>query len=335
MISFILIVFSLSLILYAVFAGADFGAGMIEYFAHRNRRIEDEKLISHAMAPVWEANHVWIILSVVILFTAFPAAFSEIVTIFHLPLLLMLIGIILRGCAFTFRHYDPFYDGNQQLYSRIFIFSSFLTPLAQGLVVGGCMLGRIPPGATDFVDVYILPWCNVFCLCVGIFLSTLYFFLAAVFLIGETKDPATQDRFRRRSVSGLLAVLLSTTLVFGSAENSGFHLYLLYSSGFPFLGVLLAAVTLIWFLHLLAIKKIYFLRVPAALFVGIVVGTWFLAAFPFAIGGHPYAFRSLNLLAGTAPEATLRQLTIALIVGTLLIFPSLGYLLYVFKHPRA
>ena len=93
-----------SLLLYSLFAGADFGAGILEWFTGKNHRKEQQELITHAMGPVWEANHVWIILAVVILFNGFPRAYSQLSISFHIPLTIMLMGIILRGCAFTFRH---------------------------------------------------------------------------------------------------------------------------------------------------------------------------------------------------------------------------------------
>ena len=334
MIDFLIWIFALALVLYTTLAGADFGAGMIEFFARLENREEEEEVISHALAPVWEANHVWIILALVILFSAFPVAFSELVTVFHIPLLLMLFGIILRGCAFTFRHYDPYYDGSQRLYAQTFILSSFLTPLAQGLVVGGCMLGQLSPNRVSFAAVYILPWCNLFCFSVGLFLGSLYFFLAAVFLIGETKEQRLQLRFQRRARGGAYALFSSSALVFLLAERAGLDLFTIYSAALPCFGLICSGI--FFFLVWLFIRdgRFQLARFFAAAVSATIVGTWFSVSYPFIMGGHPGALTSLSLLDSPAPPATLRELIRALFVGALFIFPSLGYLFFVFKNPR-
>src|SRR4029453_6983829 len=102
MLTFIVIILGTSFLLYALLGGADFGAGIVEAFAGRR----GELTISKAIAPVWEANHVWLILAVVILFTGFPAVYASLSWVLHIPLMIVLLGIIMRGTAFTFRHYD-------------------------------------------------------------------------------------------------------------------------------------------------------------------------------------------------------------------------------------
>src|SRR5687768_5964304 len=106
MLILVIIILGISFILYTLLGGADFGAGIIETFAGK----KGEGTISKAIAPVWEANHVWLILAVVILFTAFPRVYSSLSLVLHIPLMLVLLGIILRGTAFTFRHYDVIDD---------------------------------------------------------------------------------------------------------------------------------------------------------------------------------------------------------------------------------
>jgi hypothetical protein len=107
-----------SLTFYALLAGADYGGGVWDLFARGSRANEQRALIAHAIGPIWEANHVWLILVVVILFTAFPPAFATITTALHIPLTLLLIGIVLRGSAFTFRTYDSQRDNVQRRWSR-------------------------------------------------------------------------------------------------------------------------------------------------------------------------------------------------------------------------
>ena len=109
-----------SLIFYALLAGADYGGGVWDLFAFGTRAKQRRELIAKAISPVWEANHVWLILVIVILFTAFPLAFATVATALHIPLTLMLIGIVLRGTAFTFRTYDSKRDNVQRRWSLLF-----------------------------------------------------------------------------------------------------------------------------------------------------------------------------------------------------------------------
>src|SRR5882672_5505822 len=95
-----------SLILYALMGGADFGGGLWDFFANGPRAQRQRRLISDAIAPIWEANHVWLILVIVLLFTAYPRAFAVMMTALHVPLTAMLVGIVCRGSAFIFRKYD-------------------------------------------------------------------------------------------------------------------------------------------------------------------------------------------------------------------------------------
>src|SRR5579871_1609836 len=124
-----------SLIFYGVLAGADFGVGILEIFFR-----DDERLISQAMAPVWEANHVWLILALVILFTGFPPAFAQFSIYYHIPLIFLMMAIVMRGCAFTFRHYDVVPDGAQAYYAWVFRASSLLATFVLGLIAGAIFI---------------------------------------------------------------------------------------------------------------------------------------------------------------------------------------------------
>src|SRR5205085_8101114 len=139
MLTAIIIILGGSFLLYTLLGGADFGAGIVEAFAGRR----EEVTISRAMAPVWEANHVWLILAVVILFTGFPTIYSSLSLVLHIPLMLVLLGIIIRGTAFTFRHYDIASDRPHKYFTILFRISSFITLLFLGMVLGAMILGRI------------------------------------------------------------------------------------------------------------------------------------------------------------------------------------------------
>jgi len=118
----------LSVCLYVILGGADFGAGIVELMTKKKNRKYTEKIMYESIAPVWEANHMWLIIAIVILFVGFPEIYTTLSTYLHIPLVLMLVGIIARGTAFTFRHYDAVEDRWQVIYTQIFYYASLLTP---------------------------------------------------------------------------------------------------------------------------------------------------------------------------------------------------------------
>jgi cytochrome d ubiquinol oxidase subunit II len=159
---------------YVLFGGADYGGGVWDLLAAGPRREKQRALIAHTIGPIWEANHVWLILIVVLLFTCFPPAFAAIMTVLHIPITLLLIGIVLRGSAFTFRAYDATHSAVQERWGMIFAIASVLAPLLLGVIVGAIAsdgVGTVyanpyqPPG---FVQAFITPWLNAFTLAVGV-----------------------------------------------------------------------------------------------------------------------------------------------------------------------
>ncbi len=157
-----------SLTFYALLAGADYGGGVWDLFARGSRANEQRALIAHAMGPIWEANHVWLILVVVVLFTAFPVAFATIAAALHIPLTLLLIGIVLRGSAFTFRTYDSQRDSVQRRWSRVFSIASIITPVLLGVIVGALSSGTIHLENGTVASGFITSWLTPFPFAVGL-----------------------------------------------------------------------------------------------------------------------------------------------------------------------
>lgn len=173
--------------------GADFGAGIIELFTPDKNKDKTSNTLYRAIGPIWEANHMWLIIVIVILFTGFPEIYATVSTYLHIPLAIMLLGIIARGTAFAFRHYDAVHDDMQKVYNKIFRISSFITPLFLGIIAGSAVAGRIDPYATDFVDAFIFSWLNFFSVSVGLFTVTICGYLAAIFIIGEARRRGEND----------------------------------------------------------------------------------------------------------------------------------------------
>jgi hypothetical protein len=140
-----------ALVLYALLAGADFGGGIWDLLATGPRKKAQRDIVEQAIGPIWEANHVWLILVIVLLFTCFPSAFAAISIALFVPLVLLLFGIVLRGAAFTFRTYDRPEDKVQVRWGLVFSSSSVLAPVVLGVVVGAIASGRLagpPEGST-------------------------------------------------------------------------------------------------------------------------------------------------------------------------------------------
>lgn len=316
----------LSLLAYALLGGADFGAGIIEIFSGKVTK----KTITHAIAPVWEANHMWLILMVVILFMGFPLIYSQMSLYLHIPLLILLIGIILRGTAFTFRHYDAVIDSSQDHYTFIFRVSSIIAPLFLGIITGAMILGRIHPEPTSFYDGFIYPWLNGFCVMLGVFTCCLFAFLAAVYLIGEAENDEIRKRFLKFARNANIATVLSGGLVFVFAEANGLSLASMFLDSPGALGaVILATLSLPVLWWSLAQKMIVLPRMVAGFQTMMILGAWFWDQYPAVLRYSNGEY--LSLFNAAAPAATLRQLALALLIGSVLILPALFFLMKTFK----
>ena len=314
---------------YALLAGADFGGGVWDLLASGPRKRKQRALIADAIAPIWEANHVWLILAVVLLFTCFPGAFAQLAIALHIPISLMLIGIVLRGSAFTFRSYDPGYGDLQRRWGRVFASASVVTPLLLGVVVGAVASGGagvVPDPRAGFAAVYLRPWITPFTISVGLFALLLFAFLAAVYLTVESREPAIQEDFRRRALASGIGVFFAAVLVL-AASDSGAPLMTkgLLSAPWAVPLHLLTGGAAVTALGALWGKRYGVARVAAAAQVSLILWGWALAQYPYLL---PPA---LTIRDAAAPEVTLKLVLGALVAGALVLFPSLYYLFRVFK----
>jgi len=211
------LVLFLALATYTVTGGADFGGGVWDLLASGPRRDAQRDVISRAIGPIWEANHVWLILMIVVLFVALPKAFGAIATALHIPLVLMLIGVVLRGAAFVFRAYDPVDGASRRRWRRAFAIASTITPVFLGVVLGAIAGGALRmDAATGRPTVgFFEAWLAPFPFLVGGLTLFLFAYLAAVYLTVEADSEPLRDDFRRRALAsgvGVGALALATLL---------------------------------------------------------------------------------------------------------------------------
>lgn len=321
----------LAILLYFLLGGADFGAGIIELFTSSKNRNKTRKTMYHAIGPVWEANHMWLIISIVILFVAFPRIYSTMSVHLHIPLAIMLIGIIARGTAFVFRHYDAVKDQMQEIYNKIFIYSSFVTPLFLGIIAGSAIAGKIDPEAKDFTSAYIYSWLNWFSVSVGLFTIALCGFLAAIYLIGESKAADDQKRFIKKAELMNIAAILLGAFVFLAAIIDDVPLVdWVFKNNVGLAAVIMAGLSLLLLWYLLLNGKTKVLRILAGFQVTMILVAISYAHFPNFIRFKDGS--TLSLSDTMAPEKTVDSLGWALLLGSLLILPFLGYLFYKFQQ---
>jgi cytochrome bd ubiquinol oxidase subunit II len=317
------LVLVLSLTAYALLGGADYGGGVWDLLASGRTAERQRATIAHAIGPVWEANHVWLIVAIVIVFTGFPRAFAAVSTYLHVPLLLVLMGIVLRGSAFVFRAYGPDDPRHERFWGRVFAIASTATPFFLGTIVGAITEGRLPATpAGSFTAVFIAPWLTPFSLSVGLFTLATFAYLAAVYLTLEADDAEERSAFRTRAlVSGVtVGVLAAAVLALASADvrhgllGSAWAIPLHVATGVT----ALAAFLFLW------LERFDVARLAAAAQVSLILWGWALTHYPYAIRPH------LTLAEASAPANVQVLLLQILAVGAVLLLPSLLYLFGIF-----
>jgi cytochrome bd ubiquinol oxidase subunit II len=320
---------------YVLLAGADYGGGVWDLLASGPRREKQREIIVHAIGPIWEANHVWLILIVVLLFTCFPPAFATLTTVLHIPLTLLLIGIVLRGSAFTFRAYDATHSAVQERWGLIFAIASVLAPVLLGVIVGaiasdgvGAAAATLGQSGVEFVPVFVAPWLNAFTLLLGAMTLVLVAFLAATYLTVEAAgDRELQNDFRARALGAAiaLAVVAYATLMAARSLAPRVVQMLLYSPWAIPIHVAafiagLGAVVALW------TRRFRLARFAAGALVTLILWGWLVAQYPYLIPP------TLTINDAAASPATLRAFAAAVGVGFLVLIPSLWYLFGVFRR---
>lgn len=327
-------IIAIALNAYVLMGGADYGGGVWDLFASGPRREAQRGLIADSIGPVWEANHVWLIVVVVMMFTAFPPAFGAISIVLHIPLTLMLVGIVLRGSAFVFRSYGPMTQRVREGWGSAFAGASIATPLLLGTTIGAVSSGAVGAAAmraqastsiATFPQIYIAPWFAPFPIAVGVFALTLFAFLAAVYLTIESRNTDLCDDFRNRALWAAVAVFIAAAIALALAHTSAPRVAegITRSAWAWVLHVATAAAAIVAFAALWW-RRYRLARIAAAAQVSLILWGWAFSQYPYILP------TSLTIRDAAAPPITLRLLLIGLGAGALILIPSLRYLFRIF-----
>ena len=306
--------------LYATFGGADFGAGMWQLLAIRSPRELRSRIdhrISHSLGPVWEANHVWLIFALVVLWTAFPDAFGPIMETLYVPLALAAVGIVLRGSGFAFGHVFSGKAGDRS--SAVFSVSSLITPFFMGCAVGAIAAGDVEanagaPGALD--------WVGPLPLLVGALFVASCAYIAAVFLLDDCRRAGEDDLaayFKKRS---LIAAVVAGAFAAGGLvvlrADARYVFDGLLDEGLPFLiaSAVLGVVTIVGLL-----------RGWARTLRPLAIGTFVMVVAGYAVAQYPYLLpTTLTVEDAAGVDATLTAVMVVFGVALVTVLPALALL---------
>jgi cytochrome d ubiquinol oxidase subunit II len=312
----IAVVLLLAVVAYAVFGGADFGAGFWDLIAGGPERGERPRdAIEHSIGPVWEANHVWLIFIFVILWTSFPEAYASITLTLFVPLAIAALGIVLRGASFAFRK-AVIKLGHRRIFGAAFAASSVLVPYCMGAVAGGIASGRVPAGGQAGDPVH--SWINPTSILGGVLAVAAAAYLASVYLVWEARrldDTDMIEYFRRRAVIAAAAVgLIGIIGIFVLRADAPYLFQGLTSRALPLVivGALCGVVALV----LLIRNAPRGARLLAVVAVAITMIAWGDAQWPYILP------ESLTFAAAAAPSGTLTAMLIVVVLAALIVIPG-------------
>ncbi len=316
------VVLLLGLAAYAVFGGADFGAGFWDLTAGSPERgARPRALIERSIGPVWEANHVWLIFVFVVTWTAFSEAYASIMLTLFVPLTLAALGIVLRGASFAFRKSVTTLR-NRRLFGAAFAASSVLVPFFLGTVAGGIASGQVPAGGQsgDWID----SWLNPTSIVTGVLAVVAVAYLAAVYLVWEARregDDEMVEYFRRRAVITAVVVAVVSAVGMVVLHNDAPHVFD-GMTGRALPVVIVGVLCGIGALVLLMRDAARGARVLAVLAVAGIVIAWGVAQWPYLLP------ETLTVSDAAAPSGTLGALIVTVVVAVLVVMPGF-VLLYV------
>ena len=306
---------------YAVLGSADFGAGFWDLTAggdERGGRLRG--MVQRSMSPVWEANHVWLIFVLVIVWTAFPVAFGSSFSTLSIPLFLAALGIIFRGAAFAMRGHAATIREARGL-GALFALSSVLIPFFLGAAVGGIASGRVKVG--NAAGEPFESWLNPTSLLIGVIAVLSGAYLAAVFLAGDSVRAGQPDLVRAFRVRALGAAAATGLVALGGLfvlRSDARMLYDGLTSGAGLVMVIVSAVAGAVTLALVWTERYGPARLTSALAVAAIVVGWALAQDPYLLPGQ------LTYAKAAAADPVLSAVFVSMLVGALILGPSLWFL---------
>ncbi len=308
---------------YALFGGADFGGGIWDLLAgSAGRGAAPRELIDESITPVWEANHVWLIFILVLLWTAFPPAFAAIMTALFVPLSLSLLGIVLRGVGFAFRHTAERLR-MEQLTGAMFAAASLITPFFMGTVVGAVVTGQVPAHPAGNV---LAAWTSPTAILTGFLFVAACAYISAVFLVLEARQRGREDLVRyfalRATAAGVLTGALAGGTFYELSASAPRVFTRLTGVALPLVAISIAAGIAVLAMLWLRWYRAVALRTTAAIAVATVVWGWGLAQYPYLIP------TSLSLAAGSAPNPSLVAEFVVACLAVLLVAPGFALLYY-------
>jgi cytochrome bd ubiquinol oxidase subunit II len=313
---------------YALFGGADFGGGIWDLLAGGAGRGEaPRELIDESITPVWEGNHVWLVFILVLLWTAFPPAFAAIMTALFVPLSLSVLGIVLRGVGFAFRHTAERLR-MRRLTGAVFAAASLITPFFMGTVVGAVATGQVPVHPAGNV---LAAWTSPTAVLTGFLFVAACAYVSAVFLVLEAHQRGHADLARYFSLRATAAGVVTGALAGGTfaelSDSAPYGYHRLTGVALPLVAISIAAGIAVLVMLWLRWYHAVFLRATAAIAVATVVWGWGLAQYPYLIP------TSLSLSAGSAPTGSLVGEFVVAALAVLLVAPGFA-LLYFLQQRR-
>jgi len=316
---FPLVLILAGLVGYSVLAGADFGAGF--WTLPQGRLTDRVREHAHrAMAPVWEANHVWLIFVLVIAWTSYPTAFASLISTLSIPFFIAAVGIILRGSTYVFRSAV----GTTRTGAAadvVFAVASIITPFALGAAVGGIASGRVPVGnaAGDLVT----SWLNPTSAMIGAIAVFSGAYLAAIYLAADARrigDAELEEAFRRRALGAAVAAGAIALAALPVVRDDAPRLYHGLTHGGGLACVIVSAVAGLVTIALVWVRRFGLSRVTAAAAVAAIVAGWASAQSPYLLPTY------LTVDEAASPHATLISIIVSAVLAAILLLPSLSLL---------
>jgi cytochrome d ubiquinol oxidase subunit II len=327
----ILVALWIGLTLYALLGGADFGGGVWTVLARGRSKERQRQMIAETIAPVWEANHVWLIFVVTVLFAAFPPAFQALSVALYLPFSIALAGIVFRGSAFAFSAHGEPESGWQRQWARIFGVASIVTPFVLGAAAGAIAGGDIRVNGSSIHADAVRVWLQPLPILTGLLGLATCALLAATYLTVEARaqrDRELEDAFRVGALIGsAVAGVLAVAGVFVVRADAPVLWHGMLHRGLPF--VFLSAAGGLTSLAGLVRRRYLAARGGAIVAVASVLGGWGASQWPLIV------VPDLRVSEAAAPQASLHAITIGLAIGGAILIPSLLVLFRVFKSAKA